>query len=310
MFRVTILGVLCLLSGSLALAETTAGLHTRNGVTMAPLAVVVTWLGGTMSVPAPDRSVTVRWGHDSLRLSLDSTVAVRNDETVLLERLPALEEQVLYVPLSLLRSAFKVTLTWDATQSTATLTHPQIAKPLVLVLVKTAVELRQELDMAIFQGMLEAVKSIISAHPELLNAKNPQGILPLGQAIAYQQHDIVNYLIAQGVDLKPMLPLQLTYLHLAAAEYDDTALLALLVKKGLAVNATADKGMTPLLAVCCTTQNIDNVRWLLEHGAHPDAALKLSKEELERVNDAQRAVMTAPWFGTALCLAVMYEHPE
>jgi ankyrin repeat protein len=118
----------------------------------------------------------------------------------------------------------------------------------------------------------------------LLNLADKQGyqfVRPLILAIRANRLEIVSYLLQGGANIQiltqPLYVLSLPGL----AENGSTEIMALLVEKGLDVNAVVMNGES-LLDLACSNENIDMVRWLLEHGAKMHTIMPENGQEFEK----------------------------
>jgi ankyrin repeat protein len=118
-------------------------------------------------------------------------------------------------------------------------------------------------------GTLAVVQSLIAAGAAV-NAKEPsQGQTALMWAVSQQHRDVVDALIARGADVRAASAGGFTPM-LFAARRGDLDIARLLVAAGASANDSSSQGTALLVAV--VRGHAPFVKYLLEHGADPNAA--------------------------------------
>lgn len=101
-----------------------------------------------------------------------------------------------------------------------------------------------------------------------VNARDGRGSTLLMQAAAFGSADAVKLLLDRGADVNARNPLGATALLRAA---NDPVKTRLLVEKGADVNVQSKQGRTPLMIAATCAGCVDNVRYLIGHGANVKA---------------------------------------
>ena len=107
-------------------------------------------------------------------------------------------------------------------------------------------------DLTIFEaaavGDLAQVKAHVGRDPSLVSAYAADGFFPVGLAAFFRRPEVVDYLIAQGADVKAVAknPMRVTALHSAVADGGNSRIAKALVEAGADVNAKQRHGWTPL----------------------------------------------------------------
>ncbi|HTQ10297.1 MAG TPA: ankyrin repeat domain-containing protein, partial [Fimbriimonadaceae bacterium] len=111
--------------------------------------------------------------------------------------------------------------------------------------------------------------ALFKAHPELTHAQNSLHLSPLMMAFAVSDPPVVAYLADHGCSWSDVTDGRLTIVHMAALR--NPANLALAVQHLKSVDPRSTPGhLTPLMKAA-EAGKLDNVRWLLKHGANPNA---------------------------------------
>lgn len=135
----------------------------------------------------------------------------------------------------------------------------------------------QELSDAVSAGDLAAARSIIERDPRIVNAPDASGETVLFVAIASRQPAMIEYLLAQGADVRVRNRTHVTPLLVACRRGLPLEIVQLLVEKGADVNAASKYQGRPL-------------DWALESG----------DETVVRFLTAKGAVPTPPDFDTVV----------
>jgi ankyrin repeat protein len=102
-----------------------------------------------------------------------------------------------------------------------------------------------DLHCALREGNFEELKSILATKPELVNAKDKDGLSPLLNAVLTDQESVVGLLLANGADVNVKDKEGMTALHWSAYIGQDS-IVGLLLANGADVNAKDKEGMTAL----------------------------------------------------------------
>ncbi len=149
-------------------------------------------------------------------------------------------------------------------------------------------------DLTIFEaaavGDIAQVRAHVERDPILVNAYASDGFFPLGLAAFFRQADVVDYLIANGADVKAVAknPMQVTALHSAVADGGHAGIARALVAAGADVNAKQRHGWTPLHGAADSGDR-EVVELLLAKGADPGAKHQEGKTALELARDKGHA---------------------
>lgn len=116
-------------------------------------------------------------------------------------------------------------------------------------------------------GELDAVRQMVAARPELVNAVAPDGFQPLGLAAFFGHLDVAEFLIDAGaaVDSPSHNPLKVMPLHSAAAG-NRVELARLLIDRGAPVNVRQAEDFTPLHSAA-QNGSLEIIQALLAAGA-------------------------------------------
>jgi uncharacterized protein len=123
-------------------------------------------------------------------------------------------------------------------------------------------------------GRAERLDELLSAEPELVRARTPDGWTALHLAAFFGPPNCVERLLAHGADLSALSENAQanTPLHAALAGRGDPAVVDLLLGAGADVNATAAQGVTPL-HVAAARGNLELIQRLLARGANISASM-------------------------------------
>ncbi len=115
-------------------------------------------------------------------------------------------------------------------------------------------------------GKLDSVMEMLSMDPELLNARDENGMTPLHCA-AYNNHiPLAAFLISKGADVNAAKTNGSRPLH-GAAFYDCPEIVKMLIEHGADMEAVNSSGYTPLLSAA-SAGRLEPARILIENGAN------------------------------------------
>jgi ankyrin repeat protein len=103
-----------------------------------------------------------------------------------------------------------------------------------------------EIHNAVTKGNLNKVGTLLNDHPELLESKDNLGRTPLYLAVAHNQLEIAELLLANGADVNARDPQLHTPLIQAIWVYNHDKMMRLLLAKGAGVNLSDKWNMTAL----------------------------------------------------------------
>jgi hypothetical protein len=118
------------------------------------------------------------------------------------------------------------------------------------------------LQAAVHAGDLQRVEAMLSASPDLVNAKSEQGLTLLHLAAQTDRLDLVDYLLGVGADVGAADMMGNTPLHIAAARFR-ARVAEQLIAAGADVGARDADGLTPLARAAATGPDAPEVDVLL-----------------------------------------------
>lgn len=135
-----------------------------------------------------------------------------------------------------------------------------------------------ELFQAAQSGDAAKVKDIVTAHPQLANTENQDGLTPLGYASHFGKAEAARVLLELGADVNavshsriPFIPSN-TALHAAIAGERSLEVIKLLLAHGADTAIVDSNGHTCLHSAAFHDNNLEMIRLLMEHGADVHAA--------------------------------------
>lgn len=134
-----------------------------------------------------------------------------------------------------------------------------------------------ELSRAIFEHNLAKVQELIASGVNVNNSST--SMLPLEQAAAYDNTEIVEALLAAGANVNARGGGRTTALH-TAANFGTVEVVRILIAAGADVNARDNLGGTPLYNACYRGEDPSTVQALLDAGADIDAQNNLGETPL------------------------------
>ncbi len=262
-----LLTLLCCLVGVPADPPGTTAAASDEGV-MVALRPFAEWLSATVQSNVARHEIIITAHGQTVTFTTDSKHALVNGTPVTLP-LPVVEQQgITMVSLPFLASAFHATLTWDAHKTMATVTHPDIKKPLVIPIAIPVPKLLIDFIHAIRSGDLAATRKMITAHPKLLNTPDENGDTPLFLAAMNGHTAIVKLLLDHHANIRATNGQKQTALHLAALGGSTDCVNALLAAGASSqINAADTGGMTPLMNAAGSA-HAPLVKLLLDHHAN------------------------------------------
>jgi ankyrin repeat protein len=142
-------------------------------------------------------------------------------------------------------------------------------------------------------GRTERLKAILDEDASRANAYAADGFFPLGLAAFFGQEDAVKLLLARGADpnFAARNPMKVRAIHAAAAS-GSLAIVEALVGSGADVDATQEKGFTPLHEAALTGK-LELARLLLDHGARLDSRTEDGRTALDIAREAKQEPLVA-----------------
>jgi|GEM_PF-1853442 len=130
------------------------------------------------------------------------------------------------------------------------------------------------------KGDIPAVKAAVEKSPQLVEARDDQGLTLLHYAAYGRDTALIDFLVDKGAKPAAADPDGDTPLHIAAMS-DRTEVAAVLLKRGASVEARNDYQRTPLLLCARERGGAATGRVLIDAGADVDAADKFGSTPLE-----------------------------
>jgi ankyrin repeat protein len=121
-------------------------------------------------------------------------------------------------------------------------------------------------DAAAEGGNLEALKTILTRDPTLLQSKEWGDLTPLHLAVLHNHKDMVEYLLAQGANVNAKTSTGITPLH-EAAQNGNKEITQLLLEHAANVNAVDNQGWTAM-ARAQKWGHPEIAALLQQHGGH------------------------------------------
>lgn len=136
-------------------------------------------------------------------------------------------------------------------------------------------------------GDTATLAALLTAHPELANAENGDGLTLLGYAAHFGQSEAAALLLDYGADVNAVSHSKVSYipsntaLHAALAGERSTAVIRLLLGRGAATNIADSDGQFALHSAAYHTDQAEIIALLLQHGADPSAMNANGRNALE-----------------------------
>jgi ankyrin repeat protein/Tol biopolymer transport system component len=129
------------------------------------------------------------------------------------------------------------------------------------------------------KGNIQAVKALVEKTPQLVDARDREGMTPLHHAAMGGDTELINYLIEKGAGLELQDAHHKTPLHLAAVN-DRKGAVAALLQRRAALETRDDYGRTALILCARERGQAATGRILIEAGADVSAADKFGDNAL------------------------------
>jgi ankyrin repeat protein len=147
-------------------------------------------------------------------------------------------------------------------------------------------------------GFSNIVEKLIVEHPEQVGAIGGYYWTPAVAALAGRHFQIAQVLHRNGSSVNPPGGPENSTLHSAAAYGDLEMVQVLVLDYGIDVDVRNTVGATPLLVASSRVNTSGVVRWLLDHGADPDA----------QIRDGSSPLHQAIRYGMIELVGVLVEH--
>lgn len=165
----------------------------------------------------------------------------------------------------------------------------------VLAMLAVAARSQEVFDL-LRKGDIAAVKAIVEKSPQLVEARDPQGLTLLHYAAYGRSPDLINFLIDKGAKANAADAEADTPLHIAAMN-DRTEVANALLKRGASTEARDDYQRTPLILCARELGQVVTGRLLVESGADVNAVDKFG----------DTALTLAAWRGKAEFVDMLLE---
>lgn len=118
-----------------------------NERTLLPVRAVIEEIGGTVDWNGAAREVTLTYGQDEIRLTIDSTTAYLNNAAQTLDTAPAIINDRTMLPIRFIAESFEFAVDWNGATQTVTITkETQAAEPTTAPTVEPTTEPVQSLE--------------------------------------------------------------------------------------------------------------------------------------------------------------------
>lgn len=98
-----------------------------NGRTLLPVRAVVEQMGGTVDWNGETQEVTLTYGEDEIKLTIDSTEALLNGEKQALDVAPTVMNDRTMLPIRFIAESFKFKVEWNESEQSVTITNTKTA---------------------------------------------------------------------------------------------------------------------------------------------------------------------------------------
>ncbi|SFE72796.1 Ankyrin repeat-containing protein [Paenibacillus catalpae] len=135
-----------------------------------------------------------------------------------------------------------------------------------------------DLFQAAQSGDAAKVKEMISAHPQLANTENQDGLTPLGYAAHFGHAEVVREMLELGADVNAVSHSRVSFipsntaLHAAIAGERSLEVIKLLLAHGADTTILDSNGHTCLHSAAFHDDNLEMIQLLMEHGADVHSA--------------------------------------